>query len=102
MAVTLEDVKLYLRIDGDAEDSLLQACMAAADSYLISAVSDFSACYDASADFAANTVRPSDADVEHSIEQSRKISPNSLSAYQFLFFFPDSLLNPQLPAWRQP
>ena len=53
MAVTLEDVKLYLRIDGDAEDSLLQACMAAADSYLISAVSDFSACYDASADFAA-------------------------------------------------
>lgn len=53
MAVTLEDVKLYLRIDGDAEDSLLQACMAAADSYLLSAVSDFSTYYDESADFAA-------------------------------------------------
>ncbi len=53
MAVSLSDVKLYLRIDGDAEDSLLQACMAAADSYLLSAVSGFSAYYDASTEFAA-------------------------------------------------
>ena len=53
MAVTLEDVKLYLRIDGDAEDSLLQACMAAAESYLISAVSDYETNYEASADYAA-------------------------------------------------
>lgn len=53
MAVTLEDVKLYLRIDGDAEDALLQACMAAASAYLTSAVSDFTANYQASADYAA-------------------------------------------------
>lgn len=53
MAVSLSDVKLYLRIDGDAEDSLLQACMAAAESYLVSAVSDYRANYEASADYAA-------------------------------------------------
>lgn len=52
MAVSLSDVKLYLRIDGDAEDSLLQACMAAAESYLISAVSDYETNYEASADYA--------------------------------------------------
>lgn len=53
MAVSLNDVKLYLRIDVDAEDALLQACMAAASAYLTSAVSDFTANYRASADFAA-------------------------------------------------
>lgn len=53
MAVSLSDVKLYLRIDGDADDSLLQACMAAAESYLVSAVSDYKANYEASADYAA-------------------------------------------------
>ena len=53
MAVSLSDVKLYLRIDGDAEDSLLQACMAAAESYLVSAVSGYETNYEASADYAA-------------------------------------------------
>ena len=53
MAVSLSDVKLYLRIDGDAEDSLLQACMAAAESYLVSAVSSYETNYEASADYAA-------------------------------------------------
>lgn len=53
MAVSLSDVKLYLRIDGDAEDSLLQACMAAAESYLVSAVSGYKDNYLASTDYAA-------------------------------------------------
>ncbi len=53
MAVALNDVKLYLRIDGEAEDSLLAQCMDAAESYLVSAVSDYEANYAADAGYAA-------------------------------------------------
>lgn len=41
MAVTLADVKLYLRIDGTYEDSLLQSFMGAADSYLAASIDDY-------------------------------------------------------------
>lgn len=41
MAVTLEEVKIYLRIDTDIEDNFLTQCMAAADSYLGNAIDDF-------------------------------------------------------------
>ena len=39
--VTPEDVKLYLRIDGDYEDSLIESLIEAAESYLIDGVTDY-------------------------------------------------------------
>lgn len=41
MAVTLEDVKMYLRVDLDIEDRFIQQCMRGAESYLMNAVDDF-------------------------------------------------------------
>ncbi|WP_029544559.1 head-tail connector protein [Selenomonas sp. AB3002] len=41
MAVTLAQVKDYLRIDADHENALLGTFMAAADSYLVAAVDGF-------------------------------------------------------------
>lgn len=42
MAITLEKVKNYLRIDTDHEDTLLEQFMAAAESYLVAAVDGYS------------------------------------------------------------
>ncbi|GMA48659.1 DNA-packaging protein [Alicyclobacillus contaminans] len=36
--MTLDDVKLYLRIDGTDDDAMLQGMMGAADSYIANAV----------------------------------------------------------------
>ena len=41
MAITLADVKSYLRVDFDVDDGLLNQCMAAAESYLENAISDY-------------------------------------------------------------
>lgn len=41
MAITLDEVKTYLRIDLDIEDAFLRQCMRAADAYLAHAVDDF-------------------------------------------------------------
>ena len=41
MAITLDEVKTYLRIDFDIEDAFLLQCMKAADAYLAHAVDDF-------------------------------------------------------------
>lgn len=41
MALTVDDVKLYLRIDNDLEDGLLQNLLDRADAYLSNAVDDF-------------------------------------------------------------
>ena len=41
MAITLDEVKTYLRIDLDIEDAFLRQCMKAADAYLVHAVDDF-------------------------------------------------------------
>ena len=41
MAVTLADVKLYLRIDSTYEDSLLESFMGAADSYLAASIDGY-------------------------------------------------------------
>ena len=37
----LEDVKLYLRIDGDEEDALIQSMMQAGAEYIRSAVGEY-------------------------------------------------------------
>lgn len=39
--MTLSDVKLYLRIDTDADDTLLETMMQAADNYMIGAVTGY-------------------------------------------------------------
>ncbi|WP_302297003.1 head-tail connector protein [Mitsuokella multacida] len=44
MAITVEDIKLYLRIDNDAEDNMLQQMIGRADAYLDGAVSNFAKC----------------------------------------------------------
>ena len=41
MAITLADVKTYLRVDFDVDDGLLNQCLAAAESYLENAISDY-------------------------------------------------------------
>ena len=38
MAVTLEQVKTYLRVDLDMEDDLIRQCMRGAESYLVNAI----------------------------------------------------------------
>lgn len=43
--MTLQDVKLYLRIDNDTEDALISELMSAADSYLDDAIDNFSTRY---------------------------------------------------------
>nr|DAX26958.1 MAG TPA: head tail connector [Caudoviricetes sp.] len=55
MAVTLEQVKTYLRVDLDIEDDLIKHCMQGAESYLVNAIDNFTEnCkhedFDASAD----------------------------------------------------
>ena len=41
MAITLTDVKTYLRVDFDCDDGLLNQCLTAAESYLENAISDY-------------------------------------------------------------
>lgn len=43
--MTLSDVKLYLRVDGDAEDTLITQLMSVADGYMSDAVTNYSAHY---------------------------------------------------------
>ena len=52
MAVTLNDVKAYLRIDSNAEDALISQFIDVADLYLAGAVTDYAANKAASAEFA--------------------------------------------------
>lgn len=43
--MTLSDVKLYLRVDGNAEDTLLTQLMSVADGYMSDAVTNYSTYY---------------------------------------------------------
>ena len=52
MAVTVEKFKLYMRIDGEIEDELLQQLLETARAYLIGAVSDFETNYSNDTEFA--------------------------------------------------
>lgn len=53
MAVTVADAKLYLRVDGEDEDELIQKLLDVADSYLTNAITDYSALYESNEKFAA-------------------------------------------------
>ena len=53
MAVTIADVKKYLRIDTTEEDDLLGNFLSAADSYLGNAITNYSEYYAASEKFQA-------------------------------------------------
>ena len=44
--ITLDSVKTYLRVDSDAENALLQGLIAASDSYMEGAVSNYSDKYE--------------------------------------------------------
>lgn len=39
MSLSVDDIKLYLRVDGDAEDELIQAQLSAAEAYIAGKVS---------------------------------------------------------------
>lgn len=43
--MTLSDVKLYLRVDGNAEDTLITQLMSVADGYMSDAVTSYSTYY---------------------------------------------------------
>ncbi len=51
--MTLEDVKLYLRIDGDVEDTLLTQLLTASDSYMADAVTNYRTYYGKDDDYTA-------------------------------------------------
>lgn len=51
--ITLSSVKEYLRIDGSAEDALLNSLMAAAGAYMAGAIDDYADTYESDANFAA-------------------------------------------------
>lgn len=51
--MTLSDVKLYLRIDTDADDTLLETMMQAADNYMIGAVTGYEKNYAESEKYAS-------------------------------------------------
>ena len=53
MAIALADVKMYLRIDSNYEDTFLTQCMNSADAYLAGSVDNFTARYAADNDFVA-------------------------------------------------
>lgn len=58
MALTVEGVKLYLRIDNDLEDGLLQNLIDRADAYLANAIDNFAElCQQEDFDRAADTIR---------------------------------------------
>ena len=58
MAVTLEHVKTYLRVDLDVEDDLIKQCMRGAESYLTNAIDNFAAyCKYEDFDESANILR---------------------------------------------
>ena len=50
--ITLDSAKDFLRVDGGAEDTLIQAMVDASDSYLAGAVSGYASLYNADATFA--------------------------------------------------
>jgi uncharacterized phage protein (predicted DNA packaging) len=41
MAMTLDDVKLFLRVDDDADDALISEMMQTAEAFVVSAVGEF-------------------------------------------------------------
>lgn len=45
MSVTVEGLKIYLRIDGNDEDDLLESFLMAAESYIRNAISNFDTLY---------------------------------------------------------
>ena len=51
--VTVDELKAYLRIDTDEEDTLLEHCLKAAWSYLQDAVTDFEILYSVDTDYTA-------------------------------------------------
>lgn len=53
MAITVADLKKYLRIDYADEDELLENFLSAAQSYLVDAVTDFEQLYSDNSTFAA-------------------------------------------------
>lgn len=53
MAVTVEGLKIYLRIDGNDEDELLGNFLTAAESYMRNAISNFDEFYSTNERFAA-------------------------------------------------
>lgn len=94
MAITLTDVKLYLRIDADYEDNLLQRCMDAAESYLMAAVSNYESNYEASADFAAKADMVSLALIS---EMYRNRDPNNDGRDNYPFYIQSQIA--QLQYW---
>lgn len=51
--MTLEEVKLYLRVDGNEEDDLLESFLNAAESYLRNAITNYADYYETNEKFQA-------------------------------------------------
>ncbi len=90
--IALADVKGYLRIDNDYEDSLLAQCMTAADSYLAGAVDNYATRYEADNGFVAEADMVKMALVS---EFFRNRDPSNDGRHVFPYFIQAAILHLQ-------
>lgn len=77
--MTLSDVKLYLRVDGEAEDTLIAQLMSVADGYMSDAVTNYSTNYGKDEGYTARADMAKMAIIADLYENRNNGDPHSLS-----------------------
>lgn len=77
--MTLSDVKLYLRVDGNAEDTLITQLMSVADGYMADAVTNYSTYYGKDDGYTARADMAKMAIIADLYENRNTEDPHSLS-----------------------
>ena len=77
--MTLSDVKLYLRVDGNAEDTLITQLMSVADGYMSDAVTNYSANYSKDDEYTARADMAKLAIIADLYENRNVETPQSFS-----------------------
>lgn len=77
--MTLSDVKLYLRVDGEAEDTLITQLMSVADGYMSDAVTNYSTYYGKNDGYTARADMAKMAIIADLYENRNNGDPHSLS-----------------------
>lgn len=77
--MNLSDVKLYLRVDGNAEDTLVTQLMSVADGYMSDAVTNYAAHYGKDDEYTARADMAKLAIIADLYENRNAESPQSFS-----------------------
>lgn len=77
--MNLSDVKLYLRVDGNAEDTLITQLMSVADGYMSDAVTNYAAHYGKDDEYTARADMAKLAIIADLYENRNAESPQSFS-----------------------